>query len=125
MSKKVRMNRVFTEDGKCFNVAIDHGMFNEFSFLNGIEDIELAIDTIIEANPDVIQLGPGQARILQNKPGPNKPALALRTDIANIYGNKLPSYVYSEIIGSAVEQALKLDAACIVVNLFLIPNQPE
>jgi DhnA family fructose-bisphosphate aldolase class Ia len=125
MFKKYRMNRLFSNDGKCFDVAIDHGMFNEISFLKGIEKIEDALKKIIDAHPDAIQLGPGQARIYQSIPDPNKPALVLRTDIANVYGSKLPEHVYSQLIDHPIEQALVLDAACVVVNLFLIPNQPK
>ena len=34
-------------------------------------------------------------------------------------------YLFSEVIEDAVEQALRLDAACVVVNLLLLPGQPE
>jgi class I fructose-bisphosphate aldolase len=125
MSITPRVNRLFGADGKCFDVAIDHGFFNEYQFLSGIESIEKAVKVIVEANPDAIQLTAGQAAILQNIPGKDKPSLVLRTDVANCYGNKLPNYTYSQLIDRPVEQALALDAACVVVNLLLLPNQPE
>lgn len=125
MSVEARMNRLFSEQGKCFDVAIDHGFFNEFSFLKGIENMEQAIATIVKANPDAIQLSPGQAKILQAIPGKQKPSLVLRTDIANVYGKELPTHLFSQLIDRPVEQALALDAACVVVNLLLLPNQPE
>jgi len=34
--KAARMNRLFAPSGNCFDVAIDHGMFNEGSYLGGI-----------------------------------------------------------------------------------------
>lgn len=125
MSVTSRMNRLFAADGKCFDVAIDHGFFNEYSFLSGIEDMRKAVATIVEANPDAIQLSAGQARLLQSLPGKQKPSLVLRSDVANVYGPTLPSHVFSQLIHNPVEQAVLLDAACIVVNIFLIPNQPE
>jgi fructose-bisphosphate aldolase, class I len=125
LTTKARYNRLFASDGKCFNVAIDHGFFNEQSFLSGIENMKEAIEVIVKANPDAIQLSPGQAKLLQSIPGKNKPSLVLRTDIANVYGKKLPSHLFSQLIENPVEQALALDAACVVVNLFLIPEQPE
>jgi DhnA family fructose-bisphosphate aldolase class Ia len=79
----------------------------------------------VAANPDAIQLSPGVAPILQALPGKEKPALVLRTDVANVYGKRLPEHLYSELIENPVDQALRLDAACVVVNLFLIPGQPE
>jgi DhnA family fructose-bisphosphate aldolase class Ia len=54
-----------------------------------------------------------------------KPALVLRTDVANVYGTQLPRTLFSRMIVDPVEQALRLDATCVVVNLFRIPDQPE
>ena len=98
MSVTARLNRLFAEDGKCFDVAIDHGFFNEGSFLGGIEDIHKAVRIIVDANPDAIQLSPGQARALQSIPGKNTPALVMRTDIANVYGKTLPHHLFSQSI---------------------------
>lgn len=123
--KAARLNRLFGASGNCFDVAIDHGMFNERTFLAGIENMKTAIQVIAEAKPDAIQLPPGTAPLLQAIPGKDRPALVLRTDIANIYGNPLPSVLFSEVIDRAVEQGVVLDAACVVVNLLMLPNQPE
>ncbi len=119
-----RLQRLLAADGKCFDVAIDHGFFNERSFLSGIEDIRKAVGVIVEAAPDAIQLPPGTAPILQSCSG-RKPALVLRTDVANVYGKELPRKLFSRLIDDAVGQAVRLDAACVVVNLLLLPDQPE
>ncbi len=123
--KAARMNRLFGPSGHCFDVAIDHGMFNERGFLGGIEDMHTAIHTVAKAAPDAIQLPPGTAPILQALPGRDRPALVLRTDIANVYGNPLPRTLFSEVIADPVEQGLALDAASVVVNLLMLPDQPE
>ena len=121
-----RLNRLFHPvSRRCFDVAIDHGFFNESAFLPGIEDIGRAVATVVAAGPDAIQLTLGQARHLQCLPGRFKPSLVLRTDVANVYGRKLPRTLYSRLIDDAVEQALRLDAACMCVNLFQIPGEPE
>ncbi len=122
---KARLNRLMGSDGKCFDVAIDHGFFNEPSFLAGIEDIRPAIQTVISAAPDAIQLPPGTAPLLQALPGKSKPSLVLRTDVANVYGKMLPRHLFSRMIEDPVGQAVRLDAACVVVNLLLLPNQPD
>jgi fructose-bisphosphate aldolase, class I len=121
-----RLNRLFAADGRCFDVAVDHGFFGEASFLSGIEDMERTVATLVEARPDGIQLSPGQAPLLQRLSGP-KPALVLRTDVANVYGREGVGreYLFSELVEDAVEKALVLDAACVVVNLLLLPGQPE
>jgi class I fructose-bisphosphate aldolase len=124
--KSYRLNRLFNaHSGNCFDVALDHGFFGESTFLPGIENIERAVQVLAEASPDAIQLSVGQARHLQGIRGKEKPALVLRTDIANVYGSNLPRALFSKMIERPVEQALQLDAACVVVNLFSIPGQPE
>ena len=124
--KTARLNRLFhPKSGRCFDVALDHGFFNEHSFLAGIEDIERAVARLVAAAPDAIQLTVGQAPLLQALPGRQKPALVLRTDVANVYGKELPRRLFSRMLHAPVEQALRLDAASVVVNLFAIPNQPE
>jgi len=125
MTSIARINRMFNTSGKCFDVAIDHGLFNESSFLYGIENMKHAIKTVIEAHPDCIQLSTGQAKLFHKLELHNKPSLVLRTDIANIYGNQLPRSLFSELINKPVEQALRLDAVAVCVNLLLLPNQPE
>ena len=124
--KSYRLNRLFNaQSNRCFDVAVDHGFFNEGGFLKGIEDIGAAVATLVEANPDAIQLTIGQAPILQSLPGKGKPALVLRSDVANVYGTDLPDHLFSRVIEDAAEQAVRLDAACLVVNLFNIPGEPE
>ncbi len=124
--KSYRLNRLFNaKSGRCFDVAVDHGFFNERGFLQGIEDLGESVKTLVAANPDAIQLTVGQARHLQAIPGKLKPALVLRTDVANVYGTQLPRTLFSRMIEQPVEQALRLDATCVVVNLFRIPEQPE
>jgi fructose-bisphosphate aldolase, class I len=119
-----RLNRLFNANSNnCFDVAVDHGFFNEPSVMAGLEDLPAAVRTIVDAAPDAIQLTIGQAKLLQAIPGKNKPALVLRTDVANVYGTSLPQHLFSRVIEDAVETAVRLDAACVVVNLFRIPNQ--
>lgn len=125
LGTKARLNRFLAEDGRCFDVAIDHGFFNEPDFLTGIEDMARAVEVVVEAGPDAVQLSLGQAPLLQRLPGKRKPALVLRADVANVYGRELPRTLFSEVIDDAVEQALRLDAACLCVNLFLLPGEPE
>ena len=36
---EARLKRMFAADGKCFDVAIDHGFFGEYGFLAGIEKV--------------------------------------------------------------------------------------
>ena len=126
MSIEPRMRRLFAADGRCFDVAVDHGFFGEARFLAGIEDLASALDVLVDAAPDAIQLSPGSAPLLQERPGP-KPALVLRTDVANVYGPTVDAEAgyFSELVPEAVERALRLDAACVVVNLLWIDGRED
>src|SRR5690606_36288498 len=124
--KNYRLNRLFNrKSGNCFDVAIDHGFFNEYPFLHGIENVKGAVEVLVDAAPDAIQLTIGQAHYLQDIAGREKPSLVLRTDVANVYGKQLPRSLFSRMIENPVEEAIRLDAVCVVVNLFSIPDEPE
>ena len=121
-----RLNRLFNpSSGRALDVAVDHGLFGEPSFIAGIEDMDAVIVTLVRANPDAIQLTLGQARILQRIPGKQKPALVLRTDVANVYGNPLESHIFSHHVPNAIEEAVRLDAVAVCANLMELPGHPE
>ena len=124
--KSYRLNRLFNaKSGRCFDVAVDHGFFNEYGFLAGIEDLASAVKNAGRGRPRChpTYSRPGTAAPVDSRK--EKPSLVLRTDVANVYGKDLPRTLFSRMIEDPVEQALRLDAACVVVNLFLIPNEPE
>jgi len=126
LAKKVRMNRLFGK-GRCLDVAIDHGVCNEPSFLDGLEDIEKVVGQLVDAGPDAIQMNYGQSDILQNMDGKNKPALVMRTDMGNPY-NKVAHRVMWSLMQNAEDPilaALQMDAACVVINLFMLPDEPD
>ena len=125
MSVVPRLNRLFGADGRCFEVAMDHGVHNEPSFLPGIEDLKRAVSAVAAAKPDAILLSMGQAHLLQSLAGKEKPSLVVRADPTNLYNTPTPKHVFCHLVDNAVEQALALDAVSIVVNLLWTPDQPD
>jgi DhnA family fructose-bisphosphate aldolase class Ia len=125
MFSNARLNRLFAADHRCFDLAIDHGVFRNAEFLAGIEDLPAAVATAVKAGPDAIQLGVGQTRWLTGIAGKDKPALVLRGDVANVYGTYLPEQLFCMPLGSLVEQALRADAAAVVLNLFHAADKTE
>ena len=125
-SKKVRMNRLF-ERGRCLDVAIDHGVCNEPGFLDGLEDMETVVKTLVAARPDAIQMNYGQADLLQDCEGKDKPALVMRIDMGNPYNKQRHRAMWAVLQNEAepLIGALQLDAACVVVNLFMLPDEPD
>jgi DhnA family fructose-bisphosphate aldolase class Ia len=125
MSVIPRLNRLFAADGKCFEVALDHGAHNEPSYLPGMENLKDLVSTVAEANPDAILLSLGQAHWLQEMAGKAKPALVVRVDPTNLYNVPTPRQVFCYLMDKAVERAVALDAASLVVNLLWASDQPD
>jgi class I fructose-bisphosphate aldolase len=126
ITPKVRMNRLF-RNGGCLDVAVDHGVCNEPTFLTGLEDMPRVIDMLVDARPDAIQMTYGQADLLQARPEHDKPALVLRLDMGNPYNATRHRVMWAELQNAAdpVLPAVQMDAACVVVNLFMLPDEPE
>lgn len=124
---KFRLNRFLGDDGRCLDVAIDHGVFNEPSFLEGLEDMPAVVRSLVTAAPDAMQMNVGQADILQSIPGPRKPALVLRTDVGNLYNAVTHKVMFNQLVhwDEPIIGAIKLDAACVVCNLLLMPGEPD
>nr|WP_298094145.1 class I fructose-bisphosphate aldolase [uncultured Shinella sp.] len=125
-NRKVRMNRLFG-NGRCLDVAIDHGVCNEPSFLDGLENVPAVVKALVDAGPDAIQMNYGQADLLQDLPGRDKPALVMRVDMGNPY-NRIRHRAMWAVLQNEAEPligALQMDAACVVVNLFMLPDEPD
>jgi len=121
---KVRLHRLFNQ-GKCLDVAIDHGIANEPDFLVGLADVRSVMHKLIAAQPDAIQVNFGQADLLQQTPG-HKPALVLRTDVGNAYNAARHREMWAVLHNpeAPILAALQMDAAAVVVNLYMIPDEP-
>ncbi len=126
ITPKVRLNRLF-RNGGCLDVAVDHGVCNEPSFLAGLEDMGRVVDMLVAAGPDAIQMAYGQADLLQARAERDKPALVLRLDMGNPYNATRHRVMWAELQNAAdpVLPAVEMDAACVVVNLFMLPDEPE
>jgi class I fructose-bisphosphate aldolase len=126
VSPKARMQRLFTS-GRCLDVAIDHGVCNEPSFMVGLEDMSAVVDQLVAAGPDAIQMNYGQADLLQARPEKDKPALVMRIDMGNPYNSQRHRVMWAELQNrdEPIIGALEMDAACVVVNLFMLPDEPE
>lgn len=124
--KQARLNRLLTK-GRCLDIAVDHGVCNEPGFLDGLEDMPRVIDQLVDARPDAIQLNYGQADLLQQRASRDKPALVMRLDMGNPYNATTHRVMWAVLQNTEdpVLPAVQMDAACVVVNLFMLPNEPD
>lgn len=124
--KEARLSRLLNA-GRCLDIAVDHGVCNEPSFLSGLEDMPSVMDRLVAARPDAIQLNYGQADLLQCRPGRDRPALVMRLDMGNPYNATRHRVMWAVLQNQEdpVLPAVQMDAACVVVNLFMLPDEPE
>jgi fructose-bisphosphate aldolase, class I len=125
MSVAPRLKRLFTPQGKCLQIALDHGFANDPATLVGMENLKNVAEAVAAGNPDGIILTLGQAHWLQDLPQKPKPALVVRADVMNVYHLPTPQRVFCKYLDDAVEQAVALDAAAIVINLFWLEDHPQ
>ena len=116
---------MFAPDGKCCEVAIDHGVHNEPTFLNGVEDLCSVVNQLVVAGADALLLSMGQAHLLQGLQGRDKPSLIVRADPTSFYGSPAPALPFCNLVECAVERAVGLDAVAVVANLMWAPDQPD
>lgn len=124
--KEIRIQQLF-QNGGCLDIAIDHGVCNEPSFLDGLEDMPAIVDALVKAKPDAIQMNYGQADLLQRRAGRDKPALVMRVDMGNPYNATSHRVMWALLQNKhdPVLPAVQMDASCVVVNLFMLPNEPD
>ena len=125
-AKEARLARLLRA-GRCLDIALDHGVCNEPSFLDGLEDMPALMDRLVAAGPDAIQLNYGQSDLLQHREGRNKPALVMRLDMGNPYNATRHRVMWAVLQNEQdpVLPAVQRDAACVVVNLFMLPDEPD
>ena len=120
-----RLNRLFGPDGRALVVAIDHGQFREPSWLGRIRDMAAIVAAQVAAGPDAMTLAAGQASLVQDVKGRQRPALVMRADHTNSYTAERGGPAFCIALEAAVERAVALDAAAIVCGLLDIPGQPD
>ena len=124
MPEKYRLNRLFRSNGRCVMIALDHGSHNEFGLLDRLEDFESVLDQMLTTSADSVLLTPGQVRRTQRRRQGKMPSLVLRCDITNVYTSLTSGARYCHLTGNPVEEALRLDADAVLVNLFHSLSEP-
>lgn len=119
--KRLRLKRIFGEDGRAVVVAADHGFM--LGPIRGVVNLRDTLTRVVQGGPDAILLTPGQATSLIDLfHGRDAPALLVRADWTNAFRDKtytLPSRIIRNAGTVKVEDALVLGASGIVVYLFI------
>jgi len=126
LSTKARLNRLM-KHGRCLDVAIDHGVGNAPSFMNGLQDIAAVVVMLVDARPAAIAMNDGQSDLLRTLLGVNRPGLVMRVDMGEPYNRTRHRgmWVMMQNAADPILPALRMDAACVVMNLFMLPDEPD
>ena len=111
--------------GRCINIAMDLGVFGARSFSNAIEDLPAALETIVSAGPDVVQVNPGGFRTMRDFGLAEKQVVALRLDVTNVYEPRVVSKAWDTAHPNTLLDADHPSVGCVVLNLLEVDNNPE
>ncbi len=89
--------------------------------------MERVVNLLVEAGPDAIQTNIGQADLLQNIPASTSRrwCCAWTRAISTTRRHTLLCLISCRASQSRCWPALRLDAACVVCNLLLLPGEPD
>ncbi len=125
IGKKIRLNRIFRQDGRAVVVASDHGNVSDPT--ENVINIKNILEQIINAKADGVLLTVGQAKRLGYLfKGKDKPALLIRADWMNLtrlgstdLTNCLPAQQLKQVNTVSAKDALLLGADGVTVYYFV------
>jgi class I fructose-bisphosphate aldolase len=121
VGKRIRLGRIFGDDGRAVVVAADHGFM--LGPIRGVVNLRETVSRVIEGGPDAILLAPGQAAgLLDLFHGKRAPALLVRADWTNAFRDRtytLPARIIRDVGTVKAREALALGASGVVVYLFM------
>lgn len=125
VGKRVRLSRLFSENGRAFCLAFDHGL--QLGLIPGIEEPQRIIADAVEVGVDGMILTPGLMRrwghLLQGK---QAPVVIMRVDQTTMWrGAERLGYAdgHTRLLAS-VEDAVAMGADAVITYLFVGHNDP-
>lgn len=120
-----RLARLLGADGRTSLGLFDNGVFGEPSWSALIPLIDELITNPENRAFDGISVPRGSAERLQALPARDKPALILRADVNDYWLGNFDGPFSSSPLAGAVEDAVRLDAACVVTILLRSSSDPS
>lgn len=129
-----RLNRLLAEDGRCVVGLFDYGIYGEPSWVGTRSLVDRLVLDPRNSVFDAMNLPRGSAEMLCRRQGRHRPTLMMRVDWSNFwlggwFGNPkgtppAPDAV-SVALEGGVENALRLDAAAVIVSILKAPTHPS
>jgi len=113
--KRIRLRRIFKDDGKTFVVTMDHGV--DLGPVHGLEDIKVAVKKVLENEyrPDAILMNPSMIRLCYEEIAGVLGVIARLDGTATILGPDITNYR----LFSSVREALMIGADGVATMAFI------
>lgn len=113
--KRIRLERIFREDGKSFVITMDHGV--DLGPVKGLEDLEATVKKVLSGKyrPDAILLNPSMIRLCHADIAGKLGVIARLDGTATIIGPDITNYR----LFSSVEDALMAGADAVATMAFI------
>ncbi len=122
VGKRIRLGRIFGEDGKTFVVPMDHGV--DLGPLGGIEDIRSAVRRVVESDPrpDATLLNPSMIKLCHEDLAGKLGLIARLDGTASNIGPDITDYR----LFSSVTEAVNIGADAVATMAFIgVPRESE
>lgn len=116
VGKKIRLSRIFKEDGKTFVITMDHGV--DLGPVKGLEDVRGTLRKVLEGDykPDAVLMNPSMIKLCHEEIAAAKIGVIARLDgTATIIGPDITNYR----LFSSVEEALMIGADAVATMAFI------
>lgn len=115
VGKRIRLGRIFRNDGKTFVITMDHGV--DLGPVRGLEDIRATVRKILEGDykPDAILMNPSMIRLCHKEIVGELGLIARLDGTATIMGPDITNYR----LFSSVEDALTCAADAVTTMAFI------
>lgn len=115
VGKRIRLGRIFRDDGKTFVITMDHGV--DLGPVKGLEDIKATVKKVLSGDykPDAILMNPSMIRLCHEQIVGKLGVIARLDGTATIMGPDITNYR----LFSSVEDALMCGADAVATMAFI------
>lgn len=122
VGKRIRLGRIFKDDGKTFVITMDHGV--DLGPVKGLEDIKGTVKKVLsgEYKPDAILMNPSMIRVCHEEIIGKLGVIARLDGTATIMGPDITDYR----LFSSVEEAIMVGADAVATMAFVgVPRESQ
>jgi len=115
VGKRIRLGRIFKDDGKTFVITMDHGV--DLGPVKGLEDVKATVKKVLKGDykPDAILMNPSMIKLCHEEIVGKLGVIARLDGTATIIGPDITNYR----LFSSVKEALSIGADAVATMAFI------